>query len=83
MNSTILVLPCYVLTLKKLVPSTPPVISAGRFAAEDIKGHVKRGELITPEIAEAIAADEKPDGVKIMSALSSTNVRGVSEILRS
>ena len=31
---------------------------AGRFAAEDIKGHVKRGELITPEIAEAIAADE-------------------------
>jgi len=52
---------------------------SGRFAAEDIKGHVKRGELITPEIAAAIAADEKLDGVKIMSALSCSNVRGVSQ----
>ena len=51
----------------------------GRFAAEDVKGHVKNGELITSEIAEAIEADESIDGVKIMSALSCTNVRGVSQ----
>jgi DNA-directed RNA polymerase subunit beta' len=49
----------------------------GRYAAEDIKKHVKRGELITKEIAEAIEADEKIDGVKIMSVLSATTVRGV------
>ncbi len=51
----------------------------GRYAAEDIAGHVKRGELITPAIAEAIDADAKLDGVRIMSALSCTNVRGVSQ----
>lgn len=49
----------------------------GRYAAEDVKGHVKRGELISPEVAKAIEEDEKLDGVKIMSALSCTNVRGV------
>jgi DNA-directed RNA polymerase subunit beta' len=51
----------------------------GRFAAEDIKGVIKRGELITAAIAAQIEADEKLDGVKIMSALSCTNVRGVSQ----
>jgi DNA-directed RNA polymerase subunit beta' len=50
----------------------------GRFAAENVAKLVKRGELITPEIADKIEADESFDGVKIMSALSSTNVRGVS-----
>ncbi len=49
----------------------------GRFAAQDIAKLVKRGELITPEIAEAIEKDASLDGVKIMSALSSTSVRGV------
>jgi len=49
----------------------------GRFVAADIKGHAKRGELITKAIAEAIEADEKLDNVKIMSALSATSVRGV------
>ncbi len=49
----------------------------GRFAAEDVAKYVKRGELITAEIAEKIEADSKIDGVKIMSALSSTSVRGV------
>ena len=49
----------------------------GRYAAEAIKGYVKAGEAITHEVAEAIEADEKVDGVKIMSALSSTSVRGV------
>ena len=50
---------------------------AGRYAAENIGKHVKLGELITPEIAQAIEADTKLDGVKIMSALSCMNVRGV------
>ena len=50
----------------------------GRYAAEDIKDLVKRGELITQSIADAIEADTELDGVRIMSALSCTNVRGVS-----
>jgi DNA-directed RNA polymerase subunit beta' len=49
----------------------------GRFAAEGIGKHVKRGGLITPEIAAAIEADAKLDGVKLMSVLSATAVRGV------
>lgn len=50
---------------------------SGRFAAEEVKGHVKRAELITPAVAEAIEADEKLDGIKIMSVLSATSVHGV------
>lgn len=50
----------------------------GRYAAENIAKHVKRGELITPQIAEAIEADESLDGAKIMSVLSATSVRGVN-----
>jgi DNA-directed RNA polymerase subunit beta' len=51
----------------------------GRFAAEAVKGHLKKKELITPETAEKIEADKAIDGVKIMCALSCTNVRGVSQ----
>lgn len=51
----------------------------GRIAAEGLKGHLRKGELITPEIAEKIEADTSVDGVKIMSALSCGNVRGVSQ----
>jgi DNA-directed RNA polymerase subunit beta' len=51
----------------------------GRFAAEDVKGHLKAGELFTKQIAEAIDADEKLDGVKILSALSASSVRGVPQ----
>jgi DNA-directed RNA polymerase subunit beta' len=51
----------------------------GRYAAENIKGHLKKGEQITREVAEKLAEDEKIDGLKIMSALSCTNVRGVSQ----
>ncbi|HYH36277.1 MAG TPA: hypothetical protein VD706_02140, partial [Candidatus Saccharimonadales bacterium] len=51
----------------------------GRFAAETVKGHVKKGQLISAEIAAAIEADEALDGVKIMSGLSCSNVRGVSQ----
>ena len=49
----------------------------GRFAAETIKGHAKKGQLITPEIAAAIEADADVDGIKIMSVLSCGNVHGV------
>lgn len=52
---------------------------AGRFAAEDVKGHVKKGELITTQIADQIEADEKVDGVRIMSVLSCTSARGVPQ----
>jgi len=51
----------------------------GRFAAETLKGFVKKGELITATVAAQIDADASVDGVKIMSALSCTNVRGVSQ----
>lgn len=50
----------------------------GRFTAEKVGKYVKAGELITHEIAEAIDADESIDQVRIMSALSCSNVRGVS-----
>ncbi|MCA9339317.1 MAG: DNA-directed RNA polymerase subunit beta' [Candidatus Saccharibacteria bacterium] len=51
----------------------------GRYAAEDVKGHIKAGELFTKEVAEAIDADEKLDGIKIMSALSASSVHGVPQ----
>jgi DNA-directed RNA polymerase subunit beta' len=50
----------------------------GRFVAEDVGKHAKRGELITGEIARAIEADEKLDGIRIMSVLSCTTVRGIA-----
>lgn len=49
----------------------------GRYAAEDVKNHVKAGDLITAEIARSIDDDEKTDGVKIMSILSVPSVRGI------
>ncbi len=52
---------------------------AGRFVAENITKYVKRGGLITPETAKAIEADDKIDGVKIMSALSATSAKGVPQ----
>jgi DNA-directed RNA polymerase subunit beta' len=51
----------------------------GRYAAQDVKGHLKRGELISKETAEAIEADESLDGIKIMSVLSATSVHGVPQ----
>ena len=48
-----------------------------RYAAEDIKGHVKRGELITRTIADAIQADDSIEQVKILSVLSTNNLRGI------
>lgn len=51
----------------------------GRFAAESVNKHVKVGELITKEIADAINADESVDVVRIMSVLSCGSVRGVTQ----
>jgi len=51
---------------------------AGRFAAESVKKYVKAGELITPDIAQAIDEDSSIDAVRIMSVLSCANARGVS-----
>jgi DNA-directed RNA polymerase subunit beta' len=50
----------------------------GRFAAENIAKYVKKGKLITAEIAAAIEADESITEAKIMSVLSCTSVRGVT-----
>ena len=49
----------------------------GRYAAEDVASHVKKGELITAKIADAIDADDKIDGVKIMSVLSVPSIKGI------
>lgn len=51
----------------------------GRYAAEDLKGYIKAGELFTKEISEAIEADDKLDGIKILSALSASSVHGVPQ----
>ncbi len=51
---------------------------SGRFAAETVTDLVKKGHLITPEVAAKIEADPKLDGVRIMSVLSTTAVRGIT-----
>ncbi len=51
----------------------------GRYAAENIGGYVKTGELITEEIANKIDSDEKLDGVKIMSVLSVPSIKGIPQ----
>lgn len=49
----------------------------GRYAAAKVGSYIKRGQLITTEIAQAMDADESVDGVKVLSVLSSTSVKGV------
>lgn len=51
----------------------------GRFAASDVKGHVKKGELITRDIADGIDADEAIVDGNIMSVLSAANLRGIPQ----
>jgi len=51
----------------------------GRYAAVDVKGHIKAGELITRDTADAIEADESVADVTIMSVLSAFNLRGVPQ----
>ncbi|HSE61961.1 MAG TPA: DNA-directed RNA polymerase subunit beta', partial [Candidatus Saccharimonadales bacterium] len=50
----------------------------GRYAAVDIKGHVKKGELLTREIADAIEADDQISEVLIMSVLTDPSLRGIA-----
>ena len=51
---------------------------SGRYTAENVSKYIKKGKLITPEIAQQINDDESIESVKIMSVLSCTNVRGIS-----
>ena len=51
----------------------------GRYAAEDVKGHIERADLITREIADGIQADESVKSVAIMSILTSKTLRGVPQ----
>lgn len=51
----------------------------GRYLAADVKPYGKAGDHITPALAAQIEADEKVDGVRIMSALSCTSVHGVPQ----
>lgn len=50
----------------------------GRYSAEDNQ-YVKRGELITSEIADKIQNDESIDSVKIMSVLSTPELEGIPQ----
>lgn len=52
---------------------------AGRYAAEDVPGHVNKDELITREIADAIDDDESIQSVKIQSVLSTNNLDGIPQ----
>jgi DNA-directed RNA polymerase subunit beta' len=49
----------------------------GRYVAEDVKKHIKKGELVTPQVALNIDQDNSIRAVRIMSVLSCTSVRGV------
>lgn len=50
-----------------------------RYAAEKIGNHVKGGELITREIADAIDEDTSVIEAKIYSVLTAKNLRGISQ----
>ena len=49
----------------------------GRYAAEKVGKLLKRGDLITGAIAKEIEADANIDGLRVLSVLSSTSVKGV------
>ena len=49
----------------------------GRYTAEKVGKLLKRGDLITREIAEQIEADESIEVVKILSLLSAPNLDGI------
>ena len=50
---------------------------SGRYTAEAVPGYIDADELITPEIAAQIEADENIEGIKIQSVLSTTATAGV------
>lgn len=51
----------------------------GRYAAAELKGFIKAGEHISKDTAQKIEANTNLDGIRIMSALSCTSVRGVPQ----
>ncbi len=51
----------------------------GRYSAQNVGDHAKQGELISRSAAEAIEADNKIDGIRVMSVLSATSVHGVPQ----
>jgi len=51
----------------------------GRYVAAGVKNHIRAGQLVSAEIAKAIEEDESIDKVLIMSALSCTSLRGISQ----
>lgn len=52
---------------------------SGRYAAEDVAGYAKRGDLITLEIANQIQNDEAISEVSIMSVLSTPELAGIPQ----
>jgi len=51
----------------------------GRYTAEAVPGYIDNDQLITREIADQIAADDKIESVKIQSVLTTTAVDGVPQ----
>lgn len=49
----------------------------GRYAAENVKGYLKRGDHITATLAKAIDDDPSIKQVRVLSPLSATTLRGV------
>ncbi|MDQ2973144.1 MAG: DNA-directed RNA polymerase subunit beta' [bacterium] len=52
---------------------------SGRYSAQAIGNHVKKGVLITPEAAQNIHEDSSITEVKIMSVLSTPALRGIPQ----
>ncbi len=50
---------------------------AGRYTAEAVPGYLEADQLITPEIAAQLEADDNIESVKIQSVLTTTAVNGV------
>lgn len=51
----------------------------GRYTAEEVPGHVGKGELITRDIADEIQDDDDVKSVKIQSVLSTKNLHGIPQ----
>jgi DNA-directed RNA polymerase subunit beta' len=52
---------------------------SGRYAAEDVAGYVKKGDLITLDAANDIQNDESVAAVKIMSVLTTPELNGIPQ----
>ena len=50
---------------------------SGRYTAAPVPGYLEAGELITPEIAAQLSADENVEQVKIQSILTTKAVNGI------